>query len=187
MSNQPKGLGALCLLGAGFLLSLYSSNVWAQTATDLNCVECVSNAEIEFEAVGTGRIATEAVTNAKIAFGAVRTGRLADEAVTNAKIAPFAVREGRIAPNAVSTTKIQNGAVTAAKLAEDAVFGRIIVVRKVGGEQVPIEISLKRAVLVPEERLLIQPGDFIMLEYTEHEMWANLFLSVFQVNYFLGN
>lgn len=64
---------------------------------------------------------------------------------------------------------------------------RVIVLRTINGQQVPIEISLKRAILDPAERIIIQPGDFILLEYTEAELAANVLLSTFQLNYFLNN
>lgn len=64
---------------------------------------------------------------------------------------------------------------------------RVLVLREVNGQQMPIEISLKRAVIDPSERILIQPGDFILLEYTEFELISNIVLNSFQLNYFLNN
>jgi len=51
---------------------------------------------------------------------------------------------------------------------------RVIVLRELCGEQVPIEIDLRRAMIDPAERIRIQPGDFILLEYTPLELIGNL-------------
>lgn len=51
---------------------------------------------------------------------------------------------------------------------------RVIVLRELCGETVPIEIDLRRAMTDPSERIRIQPGDFIMLEYTPLELFGNL-------------
>ena len=51
---------------------------------------------------------------------------------------------------------------------------RVIVLREMCGEQVPIEIDLRRAMLDPEERISIQPGDFISLEYRPLELVGNI-------------
>ena len=64
---------------------------------------------------------------------------------------------------------------------------RVIVVRELCGEQVPIEVNLRRAMIDPSERIRIMPGDFITLEYTPLELGANLALSVFRINWFVGN
>lgn len=53
---------------------------------------------------------------------------------------------------------------------------RVIVLRELCGEQVPIEINLRRAVLDKNERVIIQPGDFILLEYTPLELVGNTVL-----------
>lgn len=60
--------------------------------------------------------------------------------------------------------------------ANSAIFPatRVIVLRELCGEQVPIEIDLRRAMTDPAERIRIQPGDFIMLEYTPLELIGNL-------------
>lgn len=53
---------------------------------------------------------------------------------------------------------------------------RVIVLRELCGEQVPIEINLKRAMLDASERVIIQPGDYIVLEYTPLELVGNVFI-----------
>ena len=64
---------------------------------------------------------------------------------------------------------------------------RVIVLRELCGEQVPIEINLKRAMVDPSERIRIQPGDFIVLEYTPMELVGNILVANVRLNYFLNN
>jgi len=64
---------------------------------------------------------------------------------------------------------------------------RVIVLRTVNGQQVAIKLDLKRAMLNPRERLLVQPNDYILLEYTEMELFLNMLLGNVQFNYFLNN
>ena len=64
---------------------------------------------------------------------------------------------------------------------------RVIVVRTVDGDQTSIRVNLKRALVNPQERLLIEPNDFILLEYTSFELVINLILSQVQFNYFLSS
>ena len=63
---------------------------------------------------------------------------------------------------------------------------RVIVLREMCGEQVPIEIDLRRAMVDPEERITIQPGDFITLEYRPIELVGNILVTSFQINWFLN-
>ena len=63
---------------------------------------------------------------------------------------------------------------------------RAIVLRELCGEQVPIEVNLKRAMLDPSERIRIEPGDFIMLEYRPTELFGNILVSTFRVNAFVN-
>ncbi len=60
---------------------------------------------------------------------------------------------------------------------------RVTVLRTVGGRQVPIRVDLKRAILCPEERILIQPNDFVLLEYTGFETIGNLIMNNAFVNF----
>lgn len=64
---------------------------------------------------------------------------------------------------------------------------RLIVLRELCGEQVPIEVSLRRAMTDPAERIRILPGDFITLEFTPVELGVNVLFSVLRFNWFLGN
>ena len=52
----------------------------------------------------------------------------------------------------------------------------VVVLRQLpNGTQVPIEVDLYRAMRCPEERILIQPGDYIVLQYTPVEAIAAFF------------
>ena len=63
-----------------------------------------------------------------------------------------------------------------------------VVIRKVkGGYQIPIRVNIRRAISSPGERILIQPGDLVILQYTPMEMIANIMLNNIQLNYFLNN
>lgn len=64
---------------------------------------------------------------------------------------------------------------------------RVIVLRTVNGQQVPIKLNLNQALLNPRERLLVQPNDYILLEYTELELFLNMALGSLQLNYFINN
>jgi protein involved in polysaccharide export with SLBB domain len=64
---------------------------------------------------------------------------------------------------------------------------RLIVLRELCGEQVPIEIDLRRAMVDPGERIRVLPGDFITLEYTPLELVGNVALGLLRFNVFLGN
>jgi len=64
---------------------------------------------------------------------------------------------------------------------------RVTVLRTVNGQQTAIRVNVKRAVLDPRERILIEPNDFILLEYKPHELVLNILLNNLQFNYFLNN
>jgi protein involved in polysaccharide export with SLBB domain len=59
---------------------------------------------------------------------------------------------------------------------------RVIVLRNVNGQQVAIKLSTKTAMLNPQERILVQPNDFVILEYTGFEAFANFFVTTFTFN-----
>ncbi len=63
---------------------------------------------------------------------------------------------------------------------------RVIVVREMCGEQVPIEVDLRRAMIDPAERVSIQPGDFIVLEYRPIELIGNILVSSVRLNWLVG-
>ncbi|MDR1492010.1 MAG: polysaccharide biosynthesis/export family protein [Planctomycetaceae bacterium] len=58
---------------------------------------------------------------------------------------------------------------------------RLLVIREVNGYQRAIRINMKNAIVDPSERILIQPNDLIMLEYTPMEVVLNVFLSTFSL------
>lgn len=64
---------------------------------------------------------------------------------------------------------------------------RVIVVRTVGQQMYAIQISLKTAMTNPDERILIQPNDFVLLEYTEFELVANVLLNNVNLNLSLND
>jgi protein involved in polysaccharide export with SLBB domain len=64
---------------------------------------------------------------------------------------------------------------------------QIIVVRKLeNGKSVPIRINLNRAIVNDADRILIQPGDYVILQYTPAELVGNVLLSTFTFNYFIN-
>jgi protein involved in polysaccharide export with SLBB domain len=64
---------------------------------------------------------------------------------------------------------------------------QIIVLRKLpNGGSIPIKISLNRALADVSQRVLIQPGDYILLQYTPLELAGNVVLSTFTFNYFIN-
>jgi len=60
---------------------------------------------------------------------------------------------------------------------------RLLVIREVNGYQRAIKIDMKRGLTDPSERILIQPNDLIMLEYTPSEVAMNMFLSTFSLRF----
>lgn len=64
---------------------------------------------------------------------------------------------------------------------------QIIVLRKLpNGQSIPIKISLNRALADASQRILIQPGDFIILQYTPLETAVNVVLSTLSFQYFVN-
>jgi len=58
---------------------------------------------------------------------------------------------------------------------------RLLVIREVNGYQRAIKIDMKQGLIDPSERILIQPNDLIMLEYTPMEVALNMFLNTFSL------
>ena len=56
---------------------------------------------------------------------------------------------------------------------------QITVLRKCGCEQVAIDVDLRYALADPTERVIIQPGDLIVLEYRQNELFINTVAQVF--------
>ena len=57
---------------------------------------------------------------------------------------------------------------------------QVTVLRKCGCEQVAIDVDLRYALAEPCERVIIQPGDLIILEYRKNELATNTIVSIFQ-------
>ncbi len=57
---------------------------------------------------------------------------------------------------------------------------QVTILRRCGCEQVAIDVDLRYALSDPTERVIIQPGDLILLEYRQRELITNSVLSVFQ-------
>ena len=64
---------------------------------------------------------------------------------------------------------------------------KAIIVRKVPGMgEIPIRVDLNRALMDPSQRILIQPEDVIIVQYTICEELANAALSMIQFNFLYG-
>lgn len=57
---------------------------------------------------------------------------------------------------------------------------QVTVLRKCGCEQVAIDVDLRYALADPSERVIVQPGDLIVLEYRKRELAANSVFSILQ-------
>jgi protein involved in polysaccharide export with SLBB domain len=64
---------------------------------------------------------------------------------------------------------------------------QIVVVRKLpDGSTIPIKINLNRALIDPTQRILIQPGDMVLVQYTPLELVANVVLGTVNFSYFIN-
>lgn len=57
---------------------------------------------------------------------------------------------------------------------------QVTILRKCGCEQTAIDVDLRYALADPSERVIVQPGDLIVLEYRRRELAANSLFSVLQ-------
>lgn len=57
---------------------------------------------------------------------------------------------------------------------------QVTILRKCGCEQVAIDVDLRYALGDPTERVIVQPGDLIILEYRKRERFINSVVSLFQ-------
>ncbi|MGI6418492.1 MAG: polysaccharide biosynthesis/export family protein [Thermoguttaceae bacterium] len=64
---------------------------------------------------------------------------------------------------------------------------RVLVIRTVNGRQQAIEIDLRKALADSGQRILIEPNDFIVLEYRPKEVFMNMILSTFRINFSLNS
>jgi protein involved in polysaccharide export with SLBB domain len=63
---------------------------------------------------------------------------------------------------------------------------RVLILRKLpNGEQLPIRVDLSRAMRDSKERIIIQPGDFVMLHYKPGEIAGNVALNFLNFNVLL--
>lgn len=64
---------------------------------------------------------------------------------------------------------------------------QIVVLRRLpNGSTIPIKINLNRALVDASQRILVQPGDYVLLQYTPIELAANYVLGSISFNYFLN-
>lgn len=63
---------------------------------------------------------------------------------------------------------------------------RVVLVRNVGDQLVTIKVNLRTALTSPQERILVQPNDYVILEYTETELLINILLNNLSLNFSLN-
>jgi hypothetical protein len=56
---------------------------------------------------------------------------------------------------------------------------QVTILRKCGCEQKAIDVDLRYALADPSERVIVQPGDLIVLEYRKKELLTNSLVQVF--------
>jgi hypothetical protein len=60
---------------------------------------------------------------------------------------------------------------------------RVLILRRLpNGDQLPIRVDLSRAMRDKKERIILQPGDFVMLHYKPGELAGNVVLNFFNFN-----
>ncbi len=65
---------------------------------------------------------------------------------------------------------------------------RLIVLRKNEcGDEIPIKVDMNRALVDPSHRILVMPGDTLIMQYTLKEEILNVALSIFNFNYLLNS
>jgi hypothetical protein len=79
--------GTFLALFSAIPILLFSEALPAETADDVNCVQCVNQADIAFGAVGTGRLRRGAVNESRLADDAVSMEKIQDSAVDWQKLA----------------------------------------------------------------------------------------------------
>jgi len=57
---------------------------------------------------------------------------------------------------------------------------RVVILRRSNNKQCAIEVDLRRALAEPSQRVIVQPGDMIMLEYRPRELAINSIASIIQ-------
>ena len=64
---------------------------------------------------------------------------------------------------------------------------RLLIVRTVDGRQRTIRVNVKKALRDPSQRLLVQPNDFLLLQYTEIELAMNIIFTQLRFDQFYRN
>ncbi len=59
---------------------------------------------------------------------------------------------------------------------------RVLILRMMNGQQYTIRVDLKKALRDPTQRILIEPNDVIVLEYTSTELFLNTALNLIEFN-----
>lgn len=102
-------------------------------------------------------------------------------------VAAVSVAGGAIAGAAGGGTRSQaffGGAGSAAGIIPPT---QVIVIRNLeGGGSIPIAVDLTSALVNPRERILIQPGDLVLLEYKPVELIANVVLGAVNFQFFIN-
>jgi protein involved in polysaccharide export with SLBB domain len=90
---------------------------------------------------------------------------------------------GAIAMSGGSISAAAGGTATGFNSAVGSIIppSRITIIRQYQGQQVAIRTSVQDALSDPRERILVQPNDLVMLEYTPREAFMNMIISNFQV------
>ena len=96
---------------------------------------------------------------------------------------------GAIAMSGGSISAAAGGTATGINSAVGSIVppSRITIVRQYYGQQIAIRTTTRDALTDPRERLLIQPNDLVMLEYTPGEMLINLMISNLNVSLSLNS
>lgn len=64
----------------------------------------------------------------------------------------------------------------------------LLVLRKLPcGGQIVIRVDMNKALIDPSQRILVMPGDTLILKYTICEEVVNTALGLFSINYILGS
>ena len=78
------------------------------------------------------------------------------------------------------------GGFTASPLTSFLPPTQVIVIRKGHAQMQVIKISIPTALTDPKQRILVQPNDLVMLEYTDYEMLMNALLNTVSLNFDLN-
>lgn len=71
---------------------------------------------------------------------------------------------------------------TSGKISSLLPASRIIVLREVNGKQYAIQIRQREMLRDPSQRILIEPNDVVLVEYTNAELWFNMLYNMINFN-----